>query len=210
MQLIRRCIVRTALLLHNYTYYLAGKYSQLCEPNRLHPKHRLTDYHLWFIGNVREDWQVLDAGCGNGALTAEVYRYCKSITGIDISPVNINKAKSHSGPKFICADVTTYPFEGKFDAVMLSNVLEHINNRIDFLIRLSQISNRLLVRVPMVDRDWITLYKKEMGIEYRLDPTHFIEYTLADFKEEMGKAGWEIESSRIRYGELYALVILKK
>ena len=39
----------------------------------------------------------------------------------------------------------------------------------------------------MINRDWITLYKKELGIEWRLDKTHYIEYTLESFKEELEK-----------------------
>lgn len=41
----------------------------------------------------------------------------------------------------------------------------------------------------MINRDWITLYKKELGVEWRLDPTHCTEYTLESLKEELQKAG---------------------
>ena len=41
----------------------------------------------------------------------------------------------------------------------------------------------------IVDRDWIALYKKEIGVEYRLDKTHYIEYTLDTFQAELKKAG---------------------
>jgi len=39
----------------------------------------------------------------------------------------------------------------------------------------------------MINRDWITLYKKELGVEWRLDKTHYIEYTLESFEKELEK-----------------------
>ena len=58
----------------------------------------------------------------------------------------------------------------------------------------------------MIDRDWITLYKRQMGVEYRLDKTHVIEYTFDGLVNELGEAGLGIDSYRIRYGEIYAVV----
>jgi hypothetical protein len=72
--------------------------------------------------------------------------------------------------------------------------------------KISVLADTFLIRVPLIDRDWITLYKQELGLEYRLDPTHFTEYTEDQLIEELNSAGLSIRSSRIRYGELYAVV----
>jgi len=208
-QSIIKQFIRVLLKIHNLSYGLVGIFSQVIEQGRLHPKHRLTDYHHWFCAQLKPEWHVLDIGCGNGALAADLAKYCRSITGVDISRKNIEEAKKRLEGEFICADITTYPIEKKFDAVILSNVLEHINNRIDFLKKIRRYSNRFLIRVPMLDRDWITLYKQEIGVEYRLDPGHFIEYTLEGFIKELEEAGIELESYRIRYGEIYAVGIIK-
>ena len=200
-------MTRAALKCHNLFYGLAGYLSQRLEAGGLHPKHRLLDYHRWFVEHIDLEWSVLDVGCGNGALTADLAKHCKRVVGIDISSLNIAQAKKAARADFVCADVTSYKFNGKFDCVILSNVLEHIKERMHFLQKLKNHSDRFLIRVPMLDRDWITLYKKEFGVEYRLDPTHYVEYTLDDFKKEMNDAGLKIESSRICYGEIYAVVI---
>lgn len=203
---IARFIVRIALKWHNLSYYLVGRFSQLIESDNLHPKHRLTDYHRWFIEQLKPEWSVLDVGCGNGALTSDLSRYCKHVVGIDMSDKNIREAKKRAGAEYICADVTRYALKGGFDAVILSNVLEHIEDRVAFLKKLSLYSERLLIRVPMIDRDWVTLYKQEQGVEYRLDPGHFIEYTFEGFIKELKEAGLKVESYRVRYGEIYAVV----
>jgi len=53
--------------------------------------------------------------------------------------------------------------------------LEHIENRIEFLNKIKNLAPKILIRVPMINRDWITLYKKELGMEWRLDKTHYID-----------------------------------
>ena len=58
----------------------------------------------------------------------------------------------------------------------------------------------------MINRDWITLYKKELGVEQRLDKTRYIEYTLESFKEELEKAGLNLEKYSIQFGEIWAVV----
>ncbi|GAI45387.1 unnamed protein product, partial [marine sediment metagenome] len=64
---------------------------------------------------------------------------------------------------------------------------------------------RFLFRTPIIDREWIVLYKKELGLEYRLDPTHYVEYTLEQFKEELGRANIATKKVDIRFGEIYAV-----
>lgn len=206
---IARIIVRIALKGHNFFYRMAGTYSQAIESDGLHPKHRLTDYHRWFIEQLKPEWSVLDAGCGNGALTADLAKHCRSVVGIDISPENIEQARKRTKAEFICGDITKYSFDRSFDAMVFSNVLEHIEGRVDFLKSLRRLSKKFLIRSPMIDRDWITLYKREMGIEYRLDPQHFVEYTLEDFIKELDTAGLKIDSYRICYGEIYAVASAK-
>jgi len=53
--------------------------------------------------------------------------------------------------------------------------------------------------------NWITLYKKELGVEWRLDKTHYIEYTLESFKKELEKAELNLEKYSIQFGEIWAV-----
>jgi hypothetical protein len=94
--------------------------------------------------------------------------------------------------------------------VTLSNVLEHIENRVDFLRRIVSVvvwsnpaSKKFLIRVPALDRDWLSVFKKEVGVEYRLDRTHAVEHTQQQLVEELAEAGLHIESTETRFGEYY-------
>ena len=211
---VAKNLVLWALKAHNFSYSIAGTFSQCLEPDGLHPKHRLMKYHDWFLGHLKKDWHVLDVGCGNGTLTYDMKGSCASIFAIDINPNNIEKAKlqfSKEGISYVCGDATQYSFDMNFDVIVLSNVLEHIEHRVNFLKRLYAKQNQenspvLLLRVPMITRDWITLYKKKMGVEWRLDSTHFTEYTLEQLQDELGQTGLEIESYEIQFGEFYGVV----
>ena len=207
-KIIASLVVDISLRLHNSAYYLAGAISQGLESNGLHPKHRILDYHQWFSSKLQPDWNVLDIGCGNGALAGALITNCRRIVGIDIDPEKIREAKAKNpnpNIEFRVGDATSYAFFEKFEAVVLSNVLEHIKHRAEFLKNISKYSDNFLVRIPMIDRDWITLYKKERGIPYLLDPAHFIEYTFESFSTEMNNAGLSIIEHRVRYGELYSV-----
>lgn len=172
------------------------------------------NYHKWFMDRLKKEWSVLDIGCGNGALAYDLKQCCNKVTAIDINPDNINRAKkyfSKDGIEHINADATKFNFIDKFDAIVLSNVLEHIEDRVNFLKAIYEKQDKaafpvILLRVPMLNRDWITLYKKERGIEYRLDKTHFIEYTLCTLKDELAMADLEIDSFDIMFGEFYGVL----
>jgi len=115
---------------------------------------------------------------------------------------------------FIFGDATNYNYEAlePITVVTLSNVLEHIEHRVEFLTKIinqvkwkDDMNKRLLIRVPMLDRDWISVYKKNMGVEWRLDKTHFTEYTMDSFENEMKKAHIKILEISVKFGEVYAV-----
>ena len=203
-----RLLLKMLMRLHNFCYVNISRIAVMAERG-IHPKHRLMDYHAFFIDNIDADDVVLDIGCGNGFLTYDVAKKTKSVTAIDLSEDNIELAKrdfKRDNIKYICGDASQFYFREKFDVVILSNVLEHLENRDAFLLKIKDLATKFLIRVPMLNRDWLTYYKKEMGIEYRLDLTHRIEYTLESLQAELEKAGLRIERASIQFGEIWAVV----
>ena len=175
----------------------------------IHPKHRLMNYHQFFVDNVDPPDDVLDIGCGNGFLTYDIAKKARSVTAMDLNEKNIEFAKRNFNKEnieYICGDVTKFDFKGRWDVITLSNVLEHIEDRHSFLLKIKGLANKFLVRVPVLNRDWLTYYKRELGVEYRLDLTHKIEYTMESFARELEKAGLAIESASIQFGEIWAVV----
>jgi 2-polyprenyl-3-methyl-5-hydroxy-6-metoxy-1,4-benzoquinol methylase len=207
-QRVARLILRMLMRVHNACYAYITRLAVTAGAG-IHPKHRLMNYHTFFIDNTGADNVVLDIGCGNGFLTRDIAEKARSVTGIDASKNNIELARkdfSRDNIKYICGDACQYDFGEKFDVVVLSNLLEHLEDRAAFLLKVRELAPRLLIRVPMINRDWLTYYKREMGVEYRLDPTHRIEYTMESLREELEKAGLSIEKASVQFGEIWAVV----
>lgn len=181
----------------------------IAENNGVHPKYKLTKYADFFLNNISPENSVLDIGCGIGYVAYIISEKAKKVTGVDIENKNISVAKNkfaRNNLNFIAADATTYDFNEKYDAIILSNVLEHIDERVKFLSGIKNLAPKILIRVPMINRDWSVLYKKELGAKYLSDDGHFIEYTIDSFQEEMEKAGLKIESYSIQFGEIWAVI----
>lgn len=200
---VAKKIVKLLLRLHTFSYNLLGPFAIAAEGG-IHPKHRLTNYHKFFVDNINESDTVLDIGCGNGALTYDIAKKAKYVYAIDISKNNINEAKKKfSAPNitYLVGDATSFNFNQKFDVIVLSNVLEHIENRVEFLKRISTLSNKFLIRVPMLNRDWVVLYKKELGLSYKSDSSHYIEYTSDLISQELLIVDLKIQKSLVLFGE---------
>jgi len=205
---IYKILVKFVLRLHNFSYRLVTRFSIKAEGG-LHPKHRLMKYHKFFVENIELEETVLDIGCGNGALSYDLSKKAKKVVGIDLNKENIKAAKekySASNIEYLVGDATENLPGERFDVIVLSNILEHIENRVEFLKKIKSLAPKILIRVPMINRDWITLYKKELGVEWRLDPTHCTEYTLESLKKELEKAGLRINKFSIQFGEIWAVV----
>jgi SAM-dependent methyltransferase len=176
----------------------------------LHTKHRHTRYHDFFVGRIRSGERVLDIGCGSGAMAYDVAEKAGAyVTGIDLSSENIQKAQSrYSHPRvcYILGDVLRAQPSEHFDVVIMSNVLEHLEDRVEFLRRVQATitPSRWLIRVPLFERDWRVPLRQELGLDYRLDSTHHIEYTQEGFAEEMQQAGLEIVHQEVCWGEIWA------
>ena len=202
--------------LHNLSYKLSAIFSTIINDG-VHPKHDIIDYEQWFTDNVEKHDIVLDIGCNTGLMVNRLSEKAEYVYGIEINENLYDEAQlkiQKPNVEFICFDATIYDYSVCRDitVVTLSNVLEHIEHRVEFLKKIikqvpwnSEYHKKLLLRIPMVDRDWITIYKKQIGVEYRLDSTHYTEYTYLQFKDELSKSDIEIISYYVRFGELYAV-----
>ncbi len=202
---IIRMLLKSFFWLHAFSYKAISSLAIAYE-HGLHPKHRILGYHRFFLDRIVEGDRVIDVGCGNGALAHDLASKASFVKGVDISEKNIEKARrANSGTniEFAVADATKDLGNERFDVLVLSNVLEHIEHRIEFLRSIRSISPKFLIRVPLLNRDWVVVFKKELGSEWRLDMTHFTEFTPEQFKEEIEAAGYAMGDFSVQWGELW-------
>lgn len=212
---IAKILIRPVLWLHNQCY----KVATLCAValnDGTHPKRDIIQYHKWFMDHINADDYVVDIGCNAGELAEAMSHKARMVVGIEINENLYKKslAASSAKLKFIHADATQFSYDKieKTSVITLSNVLEHIGDRVGFLRSLNERVNwidptkkMMLIRVPLLTRDWLTVYKKQMNVEWRLDNTHETEYSIEDLQFELQQIRFKIVSSDVRFGELFAV-----
>lgn len=117
-------------------------------------------YYRWVadaFGNALGN-RVLDAGCGVGNFFSALTERIELGVGIDLSPVNIADARQrfaqHRNIRFLQADLDEQADvlrNERFDTVVCLDVLEHIEDDLSLLTRLTQIvepGGHVLVKVP--------------------------------------------------------------
>jgi len=118
--------IKLLLRLYNYLYKRISTLSVKIN-NGVHPKHKIMDYHSYFLNNIKNGSKVLDIGCGIGALAYDIANKAGYVVGIDINEELIRIAKTKFPKKnieYITGDATNYNFKEKYDYLVLSNVLE--------------------------------------------------------------------------------------
>ena len=77
--------------------------------------------------------RVLEIGIGTGRLAVKVAPFCMTLTGIDISPKTIERAKEnlkeHTNIVFVCDDFNDYPFSETFDVIYSSLTMMHFEHK---------------------------------------------------------------------------------
>lgn len=181
--------------------------------NGLNPKHRLTGYHDFFVERIPIGARVLDVGCGISEVARSIATRVPGaqIVGIDSDPAILAKARLRTSPTNLTLTEGRVPDvlpEGPWDILVLSNVLEHVEGRVAFLKALvaATKAGTLLLRVPLFERHWHMPLRRELGVDFRSDPTHTIEYSVAEFEAEMVEAGLKIAERLTRWGEIWAVL----
>lgn len=117
-------------------------------------------------------YKVLDVGCGDGRLA----RWWKSadITGVDVSPVRIEKARRTAVGTFYCEDIYDYleSETDRYDLGIAVEILEHLENP-QYVIQMmrehcSRVIGTLPVNMPYVAH--LDVYVDEADVMAKLAP----------------------------------------
>jgi SAM-dependent methyltransferase len=98
---------------------------------------------------------VLEIGCGTGSFTSLLAARGHRVVALDLNPDYVEIAQRRTAHldevDIRCADVTEISWEPRFDAVLLLDVLEHIENDVEVLLRLRNAlkpNGVLVLKVP--------------------------------------------------------------
>ncbi len=90
-----------------------------------------SDYGRWLselTGGLRPGDRILDLGCGCGRPAARILSMDFAVTGVDISPVQVERAREEvPDATFICSDMVKVDFApASFEAILCLFAIIHV------------------------------------------------------------------------------------
>ena len=148
------------------------------ENGKFQSLHIFTDIRIQYINRVVSKYknqdrkysldklECLDIGCGGGLLSERIARLGASVTGIDITQNSIDIAKIHAfnsglNINYINADLSLFIKNNsskKFDVIIASEVVEHLDNRILFFKEASKLlKNKGILILTTINKTALSL-----------------------------------------------------
>lgn len=159
----------------------------------------------WVFNNITENSKVLELGFGEGNFTEELIKRNFKPTVIDGSDFLLNKAKELYGDALNTINLLFEEYNPleKFDCIIATHVLEHLDNPSDLLIKMKSWLNpngKIIIIVPnkeSIHRQLAVI----MGIQGELDSLsprdvivgHQRVYSIETLSNEVLNAGYKIE-----------------
>ena len=88
---------------------------------------------------------VLEIGVGTGRIALKVAPCCFKLTGIDISPKTIDRAKDnlkeYGNIFFVCSDFNSHEFEETFDVIYSSLTMMHFKDKATVITKVDKLLN---------------------------------------------------------------------
>jgi ubiquinone/menaquinone biosynthesis C-methylase UbiE len=186
-------------------------------PGEYDKMRRLEDEYWWFVGrrelalmllrkhSNKRSGDVLDLGCGTGAVMASATEFSESVTGLDMSDRALEYAHQRELSGLTQADGTLLPFsDASFDAIVALDIFEHIEK--DDLAfaeayRVLRPGGILVLSVPAHRWLWS---KHDVALH------HFRRYTVREISQQLARARFEIETASYAVFLLFPLVVLSR
>lgn len=146
---------------------------------------------------------VLDVGAGTGSFSIKLNKMGFDVTYIDTSKKYFEIAKQRAGGskiKFICGDFLKYHFKNKFDNIVISGFIEHIEDDVNLLDGIYKLLNPG-GRVILLTSAYPSLYSnfdKSVG--------HYRRYTKKELKSKVESVGFKIKFHR--YWDVLGIPVL--
>ena len=162
----------------------------------------------FILDRITPSDSILDLGCGDGALSALLGKKAGRVLGVDGMPERIAFARSnYSSPaiQFEISELTEFVLktEERFGAILLSNVIEHLDNPCEILRRCRRNAAALYVEVPDFECSLTNLYRVDLrrSIIYT-DNDHVREFDRSEVRALLQESGWAVASEDHRHGVL--------
>ena len=114
---------------------------------------------------------VLEVGVGTGRLAEKTAGCCRHLTGIDISPKTIERARENLrhclNISLICGDFTDYLFQETFDVIYSSLTMMHFKDKEPVIGKMNSLLNNNGILCLSIDKnqsEWIDMGNRRIRI----------------------------------------------
>jgi SAM-dependent methyltransferase len=149
---------------------------------------------------------VLDLGCKYGELSSMIASKAKYVIGIDYDDMAIQKAKAAYGSanlEFVCAEALEYlkNNELKFDVLILSHILEHLDQPKEFIEKFKSFFKNIYIELPDYEATYNNIYRFDIksSLVYT-DIDHISEFDRRELSQLLADCNISIVESDYRYG----------
>lgn len=176
--------------------------------------------HFWFrtrnrviaaivsqiIRGLEPGYRVLEVGCGTGGVLSVLEKECAQgkVIGVDLFTEGLRYARQRTGCSVVQADVGSLPFATPFDVIGLFDVLEHQQDDVHILHKLSAQLNPggiLLLTVPAHPSLWS--YWDEANHHWR-------RYQPSELEDKLKNAGYRVDYLTQFMASLYPVMLLSR
>lgn len=172
----------------------------------LHPHPVRIESFQFLKAHLSPTYRVLDLGCGTGDLSNQIANCVAQVIALDHDPVLLEWArKNRALPNlsFENGDAETYLASKpeSVDVLILSHILEHLDNPIEFLIQSTPYCRFIYIEVPDFDRTPLNHYRKQLNVRLQYaDNDHIWEFDRKDMLTLIRKANLKLVNSEFRFG----------
>jgi len=134
-----------------------------------------------FIGSTSKK-NILEVGCGPGGILKHFQdKYNSQVLGIDLDQRYLDFGKEN-GVNLINSTIEDYESKQKYDLIVVCHVLEHLNNPIDFLVKLRSLldeNGSIYIEVPSLESVKNGAYGKNLQNFFHIAHiSHFTEKSI--------------------------------
>ncbi len=191
---------RSRLAFYLNAHWIFGRFAHE-ESHRLFngDTHPLRDGTQRFLAcHLPTDATVLDLGCGDGVLSTWLAANSASVVGVDHDLTHLSLAKNRparSNLEFVHGDAGEFldRCDREFAVLVLSHVLEHLDDPEAFLSRFSARFEFVYVEVPDFEASAHNLLRENIGLELSYaDADHISEFGRSELEDMVRTAGLRI------------------
>jgi 2-polyprenyl-3-methyl-5-hydroxy-6-metoxy-1,4-benzoquinol methylase len=166
---------------------------------------RLKNLQFLFTG-IRPSDRVLDLGCRYGHISALIAERAEFVLGVDLNKEALALAeRTHQAPnlRFEHGEAMSIlkARSDRFDVLVLSHLLEHLDEPKAFLRSYVDHFDRIYIEVPDLDDSYLNHYRAKVNAQLNYtDGDHIWEFDREALQEVITSSGLEVVSVEYRYG----------